>query len=259
MDVAGPNDDLALAHRLADAADRITLDRFLAADLAVTTKPDDTPVTDADAAVEREIRQLLTRSRPDDAVLGEEEGGTLAARTWVVDPIDGTKNFLRGVPVWATLVGLVTDRQVSVGVVSAPALRRRWWAALGQGAWTSFGVGEPRRCQVSSVSHLRDAFVSYSSLGGWGDRRRSLDSLLDTVWRTRAFGDFWSYMLLAEGAVDVAAEPELALHDMAALVPIVTEAGGLFTDLEGRPGPFGTGALASNGLLHEPARRLLVG
>jgi histidinol-phosphatase len=250
-------DDLALAHALADAADRITLDRFLAEDLVVTTKPDTTPVTDADRAVEQAVRTLLAEHRHHDSVLGEEEGGALDGRTWVVDPIDGTKNYLRGVPVWATLIGLVVDDQVPLGVVSAPALGRRWWATRGQGAWTTFAGSPQRRCRVSAVRRVDDAYVSYASLGGWDHRPERIEPLLQRCWRTRGFGDFWSYMLLAEGAVDVATEPDLALHDMAALVPVVTEAGGRFTDLAGRPGPFGGNALATNALLHEEALALL--
>lgn len=249
--------DLTLAHRLADAADRVTIDRFLAADLKVSTKPDATPVTDADRAVERAVRELLAEQRPDDSVLGEEEGGRLDGRTWVVDPIDGTKNYLRGVPVWATLIGLVVGDSVPLGLVSAPALDRRWWATQGAGTWTTFGSGSPRRCRVSKVGALADAFVSYASLGGWESRPESISTVLRQAWRTRGFGDFWSYMLVAEGAVDVAAEPELALHDMVALAPIVTEAGGRFSDLAGSPGPFGGNALATNGLLHDEVRRLL--
>ncbi len=250
-------DDLALAHALADEADRVTLDRFLAADLAVTTKPDTTPVTDADLAVETAVRTLLGEHRPHDSILGEEEGGALDGRTWVIDPIDGTKNYLRGVPVWATLIGLVVDDEVPLGVVSSPALGRRWWATAGQGAWTTFAGSSPRRCRVSSVGRIADSYLSYASLGGWGQRPERLEPLLAACWRTRGFGDFWSYMLLAEGAVDVATEPELALHDMAALVPVVTEAGGRFTDLSGRPGPFGGNAVATNTLLHEQALSLL--
>ncbi len=252
-----PADDLALALALADVADRLTMERFLAADLQVSTKPDDTPVTDADREVERRMRAILEEHRPGDAVLGEEQGGRIEGRTWVLDPIDGTKNFLRGVPVWATLIGLVDGEVVPVGVVSAPALGRRWWAAIGQGAWTRALAAAPRRCRVSAVDALDDAFVTYSSRGGWSGRPEHIDRLLDRCWRSRAFGDFWSYMLVAEGACDIATEPELAVHDMAALVPIVVEAGGWFTDLDGRPGPFGGSAMATNGVLHEAAEAAL--
>ena len=249
-------DDLAVAHLLADAADQITTARFRADDLVVSTKPDTTPVTDADRAVESAVRSLLAQHRPQDSVLGEEEGGTVHGRTWVIDPIDGTKNYLRGVPVWATLIGLVDGDEVPLGLVSAPALGRRWWAVRSCGAWVAQG-GRRSRCQVSAVTEIGDAFVSYASLGGWRSVPQRIEPLLQAVWRTRGFGDFWSYMLLAEGAVDVVTEPELALHDMAALVPIVTEAGGRFTDLDGSPGPFGGNAVATNGLLHDDALRLL--
>jgi histidinol-phosphatase len=190
--------------------------------------------------------------RPADAVAGEEFGpsGT-AVRQWVVDPIDGTKNFVRGVPVWATLVALLDGGLPVVGVVSAPALGRRWWASRGAGAYTAGGAGAPRRLAVSAVGDLADASVSYSSLGGWGGRRPAFTALLDRVWRSRAYGDFWSYMLVAEGAVDLAAEPELSLWDMAALYPVVTEAGGRFTALDGTDGVHGGNAAASNGRLHD--------
>jgi len=218
-------DDLQLARELADAADAITTARFGAADLAVETKPDLTPVSDADRAVEVAIRERLAVERPDDAISGEELGaGGTGPRRWVVDPIDGTKNFVRNVPVWATLIALLDGDDPVVGVVSAPALHRRWWAARGSGAWTSVAGGEPRRLAVSRVAALEDASLSYASLGGWAERRlrEAFVALTDRVWRSRAYGDFWSYMLVAEGAVDVAAEPELSLWDMAALAPIVT-------------------------------------
>jgi len=255
--VADLEADLALAHGLADAADLISLDRFLAPDLQVSTKRDNTHVTDADRQVESTVRRMLAQHRPNDAILGEEEGGRLDARTWVVDPIDGTANYLRGVPVWATLIGLVVGEDVPLGLVSAPALGRRWWAIAGHGAWTRFAGAAPRRCRVSPVAAVCDAFVSYASLQGWESVPQSIAPLLDASWRTRGYGDFWSYMLLAEGALDVATEPDLALHDMVALAPIVVEAGGRFTDLTGTDGPFGPNALATNGLLHEEALRLM--
>lgn len=254
------DDDLRLAHVIADQVDGLTLDRFRAADLAVDTKPDLTPVTDADLHAEEIVRSQLRRTRPRDAVAGEEMDPTgHGPRRWVVDPIDGTKNFVRGVPVWATLIALVDEGQPVLGVVSAPALQRRWWAANGSGAWTGRSLSQATRLAVSSVSRLQDASMSYSSLDGWEDADR-LHTFLDLTrrcWRTRAYGDFWSYMMVAEGAVDVACEPALAVHDMAALVPIVTEAGGTFTDLDGQPGPWGASAVATNGLLHEDVLRLL--
>jgi histidinol-phosphatase len=245
--------DLALARRLADVADAITTQRFGAADLVVQAKPDLTPVSDADTAVERAIRDLLALERGPDAVSGEEFGSDGdAARRWVLDPIDGTKNFVRGVPVWATLIALLDGTQPVVGMVSAPALGRRWEAALGEGAWVTANGAQRRRLAVSRVSSLSDASLSYSSLSGWAELglRDAFVALTDRVWRTRAYGDFWSYMLVAEGAVDLAAEPELSLWDMAALAPIVTEAGGRFTALDGVDGVHGGNAAASNGLLH---------
>lgn len=248
--------DLELALQLADVADEITMERFLAADLRVETKPDLTPVSDADRSCEQALRQLLAEKRPADGVLGEEFGSAgTQQRRWVIDPIDGTKNFVRGVPVWATLIGLsVSDlegSQMAVGVVSAPALGRRWWASKGEGAYCAFG-DSVRRLSVSQVSNWKDASFSYSSLTGWQERG-VLPAFLDlatTCWRSRAYGDFWSYMLVAEGVVDAAAEPELELYDMAALVPIVEEAGGVFTSWEGNAGPWGKDAVASNGCLH---------
>lgn len=247
-------DDLALALHLADLADPVSSARYQALDLAVEQKPDLTPVTDADRAVEQALRDALAAERPDDAVVGEEYGTSgSGSRRWVIDPIDGTKNFVRGVPVWATLIALMIDDEPVVGVVSAPALGRRWWAARGAGAWVQFGAGEPRRCQVSAVSSLDDASLSYSNLAGWGPRLEQLLSLERTVWRSRAFGDFWAHMLLAEGGVDISTEPEVSLWDLAAVAVIVTEAGGVFTDLAGRPGPAGGSALAANPLLHAAA------
>lgn len=247
------NDDLRLAHVMADAVDAQTMSRFKALDLKVETKPDLTPVTDADKAAEEAIRGQLSRARPRDAVLGEEFGSTgSGSRRWIIDPIDGTKNFVRGVPVWATLIALVDEGRPVVGLVSAPALGKRWWAAEGTGAYTGRSLAAAIRLKVSDVSRLEDASLSYSSLSGWKERG-NLDEFLgltEAVWRTRAYGDFWSYCLVAEGAVDIACEPELNLYDMAALVPLVTEAGGRFTSLEGAEGPFGGNALATNGILH---------
>jgi histidinol-phosphatase len=255
-------DDLRLAHVLADDADSLSTSRFRAMDLHVVEKPDLTPVTDADTSVEEGIRRTLSRARPRDAVVGEEGGATgHSQRRWVVDPIDGTKNFVRGVPVWATLIALMVDDEVVVGCVSAPMLQRRWWASKGGGAWTGRSLLKATECRVSDVARLDDASLSYASLSGWEDRDR-LDAFLALArrcWRTRAYGDFWSYMLIAEGAVDLAAEPELALHDMAAVDVIVREAGGAFTALDGTPGPLGGSALASNGRLHEQALAFLGG
>jgi histidinol-phosphatase len=255
-------DDLALAHRLVDAADAATLARFRAADLVVETKPDLTPVSDADRSVEAALRASLAGERPGDAVVGEEYGetaGSSGSRRWIVDPIDGTKNFVRGMPVWATLLGLQVEGATVVGVVSAPALGRRWWAARGDGAWTGSSLRDATECRVSAVSSVDDAFLSYSSLSGWDATGRGdgFRALTEQVWRTRAFGDFWSHMLVAEGAVDISCEPEVSLWDLAALQPIVEEAGGRFTDLSGVAGPDGGSVLCTNGLLHNDVLRLL--
>ncbi|MDN5757549.1 MAG: histidinol-phosphatase [Tomitella sp.] len=246
--------DLDLALRLANRADSITGKRFRSADLQVQDKPDMTPVTDADVAVERIIRDIVEIERPEDTVLGEEFGGERArtGRQWVIDPIDGTKNFVRGVPVWATLIALFDEDVPVVGLVSAPALSRRWWASAGEGAYSTFEGGLPRRLHVSGVSDVSAASLSFSSLSGWRERgnRDRLIALTDEVWRARGYGDFLSYCLVAEGAVDIAAEPEVSLWDLAALDVIVREAGGRFTALDGTAGPGGGSALASNGLLH---------
>ena len=247
-------DDLRLAHLLADDADSITMNRFKALDLHVMTKPDLTPVTDADTEVEEVIRRTLSRARPRDAVHGEELDDTgWGPRRWVIDPIDGTKNFVRGVPVWGSLISLMIEGEVMVGVVSAPALARRWWASLGSGAYTGRSLMSASPCHVSDIARIEDASLSYASIGSWVEHGQGQEfvDLLRACWRTRAYGDFWSYMLLAEGAVDIACEPELALHDMAACSIVVTEAGGRFTDLDGRTGPNGAGAYATNGRLHD--------
>ncbi|MGX1811873.1 histidinol-phosphatase [Nocardia sp. NPDC055321] len=247
--------DLELALRLADAADAITRDRFGALDLKIDAKPDLTPVSDADLAVERMVREVLSAERPGDLVLGEEFGGDaeFTGRQWVIDPIDGTKNFVRGVPVWASLISLLEDGVPVVGVVSAPALARRWWAATGAGAWTSFEGAEPRAISVSGVAELGAASLAISSLSGWRaiGRRAKLIALSDEVWRVRGYGDFFGYTLLAEGAVDICTEPELSLWDMAALDVLIREAGGTFTSLDGNPGPHGGSAVATNSHLQD--------
>jgi len=256
--------DLQLALRLADTADAISLPRFGASDLEVTAKPDLTPVSDADLAVETALRSVLTAERPDDAVVGEEfgsAGGILGGgRRWVLDPIDGTKNYVRGVPVWATLIALFDGADVVVGVVSAPALVRRWWAGNGGGAFTRFAGSDPKPCRVSAVSNLADASLTYSDLQEWeqAGRERQFSRLLHSCWRTRGYGDFLPYMLVAEGAADIAAEPELSLWDLAALVPVVRESGGRFTDVDGAAvGPETVSALATNSLLHTEVTALL--
>jgi len=270
--------DLYLAHRLADAADAISLARYQSLDLVIETKPDSTPVTDADRAVEREIRALLQRERPSHLIIGEEFGGKdlldnaePGTRFWIIDPIDGTKNFLRGVPTWATLIAMGEvessgKKSVMIGVVSSPAMGRRWWAEQGGGAFVTehFASASPidtkegisnspstRRIKVSKVSTLSDASLSYSDLLGWESKRKSFISLLDDVWRTRALGDFLSHMFVAEGAVDIAAEPTLALWDMAALAVIVEEAGGRYSSLDGVEGPFGASGVSTNGRVHQ--------
>ena len=246
-------------------ADGLTLSRFRAEDLRVQTKPDMTPVTEADQAVERALREQLGRSRQGDAIVGEEYGASEAqgesARRWIIDPIDGTKGYVRGLPVWASLLALEEAGELTVGVVSAPALHRRWWAARGQGAFVSDGLGEgPRRLRVSAVQTLEDAQLCYSGLGEWSrlGRVEAVLRLAERCWRTRAFGDAWSYMLVAEGTADIGGlEPKVSLWDLAAPMVIVEEAGGRFTDLSGARRADGGSGLASNGLLHDAALEAL--
>jgi histidinol-phosphatase len=247
--------DLELALDLAGLADGITAARFRAADLRIDTKPDLTPVTEADRATERALREQLASARAGDAVLGEEYGSTGAGnRRWILDPIDGTKNFVRGVPVWASLIALEVDGTIVVGVVSAPALGRRWWAARGRGA---FADGAAIR--VSAVGDVADAHLAYDSVSSFQSRGLE-DAFLDLerrCWRNRGFGDFWSHVLVAEGACDIAIEPEVALWDLAPLQVIVEEAGGRFTDLDGIASPDRGSAVSTNGLLHEDVLRAL--
>lgn len=250
------NDDLRLAHVLADDADSLAMSYFKSADLRVSAKPDQSLVTEADTAVEESLRRSLAKVRPRDGVFGEEFGSTgEGTRRWIIDPIDGTANYLRGVPVWATLIALEVEGEIVASVVSAPALGRRWWASKGAGAFTGKNIMKTTQLRVSRVDRVGKASVSYSSLDGWvnSPRGQGFVNLLRDAWRTRGFGDFWSYVLVAEGAVDIATEPELQLYDMAALDVIIREAGGRFTNLEGTDGVFGPGALATNRLLHEEA------
>ena len=264
--------DLELALHLAKISDEISVARFQAVDLHVETKPDLTPVSDADKAIEEEIRKILARERPSDQIVGEEFGsGDKSGRYWVIDPIDGTKNFVRGVPVLATLIALMERNEVLVGVVSAPALFRRWYASKGAGAFVQLTGGRdsaPRQLHVSGVKRIEDASLSISTFAspttgnrndGWGELHPGLLNLAEAVWRTRAYGDFWSHMLVAEGAVDCALEPKLALWDMAPLSIILTEAGGRFTDFAGVDGPNGANGVSSNGALHQEILRFFPG
>jgi histidinol-phosphatase len=232
--------DLDLALRLADTADAIALASFRARDLVVETKPDRTPVTEADRAVEAELRAVLALERRRDAILGEEGGAHgEGPRRWIVDPIDGTRNYSRGVPVWATLIALEDHGQVVLGVVSAPALHRRWWAERGAGAHAN---GD--RVRVSRVSRPEDAVLTFAL-------EQSLPALAARAWHARGYGDFWSHMLVAEGAVDGAIDAiGVSEWDLAAVQVIVEEAGGTFTDFAGEHRIDGGSAISSNGLLH---------
>ncbi len=247
-------EELSFALGLADAADAITVPRFRASDLVIDTKPDRTPVTDADRAAERALVALLEQERPEHSILGEEFGASGGgAWQWVLDPIDGTMNYMRGIPVWGTLIALVYEGRPVVGVVSAPSLHRRWWAASGLGAW---GDGEP--LAVSAVARIEDAQISFNETSEFARRGwlEGITKLADQSWRVRGFGDFWQHMLVAEGAVDVAIEASVNPWDMAAVQIIVEEAGGRYTDLDGRP-DFSTGSsLSTNGLLHDEVLEL---
>ncbi len=281
--VPGAPDDLALALELADVADAITMARFRADDLVVETKPDLTPVSEADRAVEQALREHLATRRPQDVVFGEEYGGgdhgdgaagaaSGAAgaasgtggrdRRWIVDPIDGTKGYVRRMQVWGTLLALEEDGEMIVGVVSAPAMGRRWWAARGAGAFTTDAAGaEPRPVRVSGVRELQDAQVCFGGHEEWRQTGR-LDALLalsERCWRTRGYGDFWQYMLVAEGAAEIALDPAAALWDLAAPMVVVREAGGSFTDFGGSATAAGGSGIGTNGLVHEAARRILTG
>ncbi len=253
--------DLDLALAIADLADSIALERFRALDLKVETKPDRSPVTDADQAVERAIKALLAEKAPSDALIGEEYGSAdgTTNRTWIIDPIDGTANYLRGVPVWATLIALAIDGKPTVSVVSAPAMGRRWWAAPEIGSWTRDIDGSTRQLAVSGISEFENASISYNNLQLW-DQSGRLPQLLELsrkLWRTRAYGDFWSYMLLAEGALEIVAEHDLKIYDIAALVPIVEEAGGRISDLAGPLTDQSSSVMASNSLLHADFQQAL--
>lgn len=246
--------DLAFALELARLADSVSLPRYRSADLTIETKPDRTFVTDADTAVEHALRRRIETDRPDDSFFGEESGRTdKGTRRWIIDPIDGTSNFLRGVPNWATLIALEVAGELTVGVVSAPAFNERWWAETGGGAWAQREGEAPRQLHVSGVSTLEHASLSFQSIEQW-DVAGYLDSLIDlsrTVWRDRAYGDAWSYMLLAEGLVDIVAEFDVKPYDLGALVPIVREAGGRFSDVDGQDSVWNGSSLATNTTVHE--------
>jgi histidinol-phosphatase len=268
--VPGTPDDLDLALELAGVADAITMGRFRAEDLVVETKPDLTPVSEADRAVERAMREHLASRRPQDTVFGEEYGeaeasdgtGPHPSRRWIVDPIDGTKGYVRGMPVWATLLALEDGGEMTVGVVSAPAMGRRWWGARGAGAFTTDTPdSEARRLRVSGIRELGDAQMCFGGFEEWRQtgRLEVLLALSESCWRTRGYGDFWQYMLVAEGAAEVALDPVVALWDVAAPMVIVQEAGGRFTDFGGSATAAGGDGIGSNGLVHEAARAILAG
>jgi histidinol-phosphatase len=241
---------LDVALELADIADAITLARFRAPDLRVDTKPDHTPVTDADRATEQALRDALQRLRPEQAIVGEEFGGDGQSEwRWILDPIDGTINYANGVPVWATLIALMRGERAVCGVVSAPALQRRWWAATGQGAFTDSG----ERIRVSRTPALEDAYVSVTDVRDFAARggEHGFRQVLTRARVVRAFGDFWSHMLVAEGVIDVAIEAWVNPWDVAAAQVILKEAGGRFSDFDGLDRIDSGNVITTNGLLHE--------
>ncbi|MBT5088427.1 MAG: histidinol phosphatase [Micrococcales bacterium] len=252
--------DIELLQVLASAADEISLARFRALDLVVETKPDRTPVTDADKAVEGKLRELLKLYRPTDEVIGEEMDKTGDSnRSWIIDPIDGTANYLRGVPIWGTLIALRVDGEITTSIISAPALGRRWWAGKGRGAFTKDIDGSVRKIAVSKIAMLEDSTLSFNSLEQWRNQGL-LEQLLElstNVSRTRAYGDFLSYMFVAEGAIEIASEHDLKIHDIAALVPILTEAGGRITDLQRELTEDSSSVIATNSLLHQAVQDAL--
>ena len=254
------NSDLELALEMADVADQLSMSRYRALDLSVETKPDFTPVTEADRAVETSLRERLASKRPSDGVIGEEFPNTneAASRTWIIDPIDATKNYVRGVPVWGTLIALAIDGEPVVGVVSAPAMGRRWWASPEDGAFTKDVDGSIRKISPSKVQSLSDASFSYSDPIGWDLLGKdSLAKITNAVWRTRGYGDFWSHLLVAEGAVDIAIEPELQNYDMAAFIAIANAAGCRVTGIKGQTAMQAGHAITTNALLHDQVLDLL--
>jgi histidinol-phosphatase len=246
---------LALAHAACDEADALARAAFRR-DLRITTKPDRTFVTEADTAIERAIRWRIAAAHPDHGLVGEEYGTEAGDATtrWYIDPIDGTHNFIRGVPLFGTLLAVERDRELQAAVLSAPALHERWWARRGGGAWARGADDDaPRRIHVSGVASLADAQLLYGSghdIEASG-RAPGFHALLGDVWRERGFGDFWGYALLAEGAAEAMVEVDLWPWDAAAPMVLIEEAGGGVTDLDGRRAIDSKTFLATNGLLHD--------
>ena len=252
-------DDLTLALELADLADELTMQRYRATDLVIETKPDLTPVTESDKAVEQALRSRLADARPDDVVVGEEFGESAPrpgspARRWIIDPIDGTKSYVRGMPTWSTLLALEVDGSVELGVVAMPAFGRRWWASRGGGAFADGSL-----IQVSRVPDLASAQMCWGGIEEWDEIGR-LDAILAVgrrCWRSRGIGDAWQYMLVAEGVAEMACDPQVKLWDLAAPKIIVEEAGGRFTDFAGVARADGGNGLATNGLVHDEVLAIL--
>jgi histidinol-phosphatase len=244
--------ELAFAHEVADRAAEISMSYFLG-EFEIQHKPDLSPVTQADLEVETAIRDMIAERFPGDAVTGEEHGAAIGDRVWIVDPIDGTRNFADGVPIWATLLALQVDGRSELGLIAAPALGERYEAVRGRGArWNG------RDLRVSE-RRLGDAFMVYSSVDDWVERERhaAFLGLVREVRRTRGFGDFWGHMLVARGAADFMLEPALRVWDWAPITVIVEEAGGRVTTFEGDPPADGSSIVTSNAALHgDVVRRL---
>ena len=246
-----------------DETDRIALEHFRR-DIDVERKPDRTFVTVADRGVEQRIRERIADAFPGHGVVGEEYGTDTgdAATRWYVDPIDGTHNYIRGIPIFATLLAVERDGELQAAVISAPALRERWYAWRGGGAWASGGARtQPTRLRVSRIADLADAQILYTSSIGLerSGRAPGFRSLLEAAWRDRGFGDFWSYTLVAEGAAEAMVEIDLQTWDAAAPTLLVEEAGGRVTDLDGRRSIDSRTILATNGHLHDKVRSVLLG
>jgi histidinol-phosphatase len=251
-------EELTFALNLCDDIDRYTLESFEKREFSVTTKADCTPVTEIDQETERRIRAALLEKYPDDAIEGEEFGTDVAghSRVWVVDPIDGTKNYLRGVPVWGTLIALCVDDQPVMGVISAPSLHRRWWATKGSGAYLN-----GKQIHVSKVDDISMCEGSYGNYVGFveGGYEHGVERLVNNLSRVRALGDFWSHMLVAEGALEVGLDPVCAPWDIAPVKIIVEEAGGKFTSFDGDDSFRKGSGISTNGLIHEELRAIASG
>lgn len=250
--------ELQFELELCDDIDKFSLSSFEKREFSVMTKADMTPVTEIDQETEKRIREAIESVFPTDGIEGEEFGcdASDGNRNWVVDPIDGTKNYLRGVPIWGTLIALCVDDQPVMGVISAPSLSRRWWASLGTGSYVN-----DKKIRVSKIDDLKGAEASFGNLTQFeaGGYPNALDALSKDIARTRAIGDFWSHTLVAEGALECGMDPVCAPWDIAPIKIIIEEAGGKFTSFEGEDTIRGGSGLSSNGVLHDQLCALMKG